>query len=180
MCLVIDANTIGKVFDRRNADHERFKPVAIWVTSGDGSVIYGGTKYLKELGRGKYLGLYTELFNARRAVRIDTKAVDTRAATVKSKVKDKAFNDAHIVALVGLSRCCLVCTDDIESLPYLKRKDLYPDGVKVPHIYRHPNDSKHCCAQMVVEICPRRIAASRRGRKPKQRPRVNILNATGA
>jgi hypothetical protein len=174
MCLVIDANTIGKVFDRRNADHARFKPVCSWVTSGDGSVIYGGTKYLEELGKGRYLGLYTELLRVRRAVRIDTKAVDDRSVLVKAKVTDKAFNDEHIVALVGLSRCCLVCTDDIKSLPYLRRKDLYPDGVKAPNIYRQPKDSKHCCGRMIVEACPHRMTPPRRGKKPKNRPKVEI------
>jgi len=174
MCLVIDANTIGKVFDSRNADHSRFKPVARWVTHGHGSVIYGGAKYLAELGKGKYLGLYVELLKNGRAVRIDRKSVDDRAVLLKAKIKDKKFNDEHIVALVGLSKCRLVCTDDIESLPYLKRKELYPQGVRVPYIYRNPADSKHCCTQMIVEICKQRSATSRRDRKPKQRPPVKM------
>lgn len=132
MCLIIDANTIGKVFDPNNVEHSRFAPVSIWVVSGSGSVIYGGTKYLKELGKGKYLGLFTELLKARRAVVIDRKAVDDLASALKAQVPDKDFDDEHIVALVVLSRACLVCTDDKKSIPYLKRRDLYPPGVQVP------------------------------------------------
>ena len=51
MCLVIDANSIGKVFDKRNAAHGRFKPVYLWVMNGDGSVIFGGSRYLKRVRR---------------------------------------------------------------------------------------------------------------------------------
>jgi hypothetical protein len=175
MCLVIDANVIGKVFNQRNAEHKRFSPVALWVTTGTGSVIYGGTKYLKEFGEGKYLGLFAELLKASRAVRVETKAVDDRALELKAKVPEEEFDDEHIVALVGLSKCCLVCTDDLVSPPYLRRKDLYPPGVKTPYIYRSLADKKHCCVRLIVEICPRRVAPSRREKKPRARPSVEIL-----
>jgi hypothetical protein len=174
MCLVIDANTIGKVFDRHSKDHKRFRPVALWVASGDGSVIFGGTKYLKELGEGKYLALFKELLGARRAVRMDTKAVDDRAEMLRVSVPDEDFDDEHIVALVGLSKCCLVCTDDIRSLPYLRRRDLYPPGVDVPYIYRALAHKKHCCSRLIVGVCPKRVARSRRGKKPKSRPNVEL------
>jgi hypothetical protein len=174
MCVIIDANTIGKVFDLRNADHKRFSPVAAWVTTGTGSVVYGGTKYLKELGGGRYLDLFSQLAKAGRAVCINTKAVDDRARELKARVPDKEFDDEHLVALVGLSKCCLVCTDDVRALPYLKRKDLYPPGVRVPFIFRSPADKKHCCDRFIVEVCPKRAMPSRRRKKPRSRPPVDI------
>jgi len=172
MCVVIDANVIGKVFDRRNAEHARFRPIATWVTTGNGSVIYGGTKYMKELGEGKFLALFTELSKVRRAIMVSAMAVDDRARVLKELVPDKDFDDEHIVAIIGVSRCCLVCTDDVRALPYLKRKDLYPDGVKIPHIYRSLADKRHCCNRLIVEICPNRSVPVRRGKKPKSRPKV--------
>lgn len=174
MCLVIDSNTVAMVFDRRNAEHKRFKPVEQWVTKGTGSVIFGGTKYLEELGEGRYLGLFKELLEARRAVRIDAKAVDEQAKKLKALIPDKAFNDEHIVALVGLSRCCLVCTDDKRSLPYLRRRELYPPGVNVPNIYRALAHKKHCCSRLVVGVCPKRTTQSKRGKKLKQKSRPNV------
>lgn len=174
MCLVIDANTISKVFDPRNVEHKRFKPVASWVTSGLGSIIYGGTKYMKELGEGKYLQLFLELLRARRAVRMDTKAVDDLALKLKAAVPDEDFDDEHIVALVGISRCCLVCTDDARSIPYLRPRNLYPPGAKPPHIYRSLSDKKHLHSRFIVEVCPKRTALSRRGKKPKSRAIVDI------
>jgi hypothetical protein len=174
MCVVIDANVIGKVFDPHSAEHPRFKPIALWVTTGNGSIIYGGTKYKKELGEGRYLTLFKELGTARRAVVLDAKDVDDRARLLKKLVPEKAFNDEHLIALVGISRCCLVCTDDIDFLPYLKRKDLYPSGVRVPYVYRSIADRKHCCDRLIVEICPKRIMSLRDRKKPKARPKVEI------
>jgi hypothetical protein len=171
MCLVIDQNVISKVFDSRNAEHKRFHPVQVWVMTGTGSVIYGGTKYIKELGKGKYLGLFAELLKARRAIRVDTKSVDDRALVLKLMVPEKEFNDEHIIAVVGISRCCLVCTDDKRSIPYLKRKDLYPPGVHVPRVYRSLADKRHCCAR---KRCPQRPMPRRRGKKPKSRPKLDV------
>jgi hypothetical protein len=174
MCLVIDTCVIGKVFDPNNAQHERFKPVMLWVMEGTGSVIYGGTKYLKELGDGRYLSLFKELRTAQRAVSVDTEAVDARATKLKLMVPDEAFDDEHIVALVGISKCCLLCTDDVVALPYIKRKDLYPPGVKVPHIYRTLADKRHCCTKLLVAICPERPTTERWEKKRKSRPKVHV------
>lgn len=169
MCLVIDVNVISKVFNRRNVEHGRFEPVQVWVMAGTGSVIYGGSKYLKELGDGKYLSLFIELTKARRAIRVDKKAVDRRALEVKAKVLEEDFDDEHIVALVGVSKCCLVCTDDKRSVPYLRRRDLYPPGVKVPYIYRSLADKIHCC---IRKTCPQKSTRRRWEKKPKARPKL--------
>jgi len=174
MCVVIDANVIGKVFDPYSAEHARFRPIALWVTRGSGSVIYGGSKYKKELGGGRYLNLFKELGTARRAVLVGTRDVDERARVLKKLVPEAKFNDEHIVALVGISKCCLVCTDDLECLPYLRRKDLYPDGVRVPRVYRSIADKKHCRGGLVVGMCPKRVISLRHRKKPRARPKVTI------
>ena len=62
-----------------------------------------------------------------RLVRIPDDAVDALAAELKKRVPQKEFNDEHIVALVALSKCCVVCTDDKRAIQFLKRKD--PKGV---------------------------------------------------
>jgi hypothetical protein len=174
MCVVIDANVIGKVFDPYSTEHHRFRPVALWVTTGNGSVIYGGTKYMKELGEGRYLALFKELGTARRAVVVGTKDVDDRAQVLKELVPEAKFDDEHLIALVGISKCCLVCTDDLKCLPYLRRRDLYPDGVRIPHVYRSIADRRHCCDRLIVGICPKRVVSLRHRKKPKARPKVAI------
>ena len=172
---MIDVNTLSKVFDSSNSEHARFKPVATWVTVGAGSVIWGGSAYIRELGNGRYLRFFGELTKANRAVRMDTLAVDDRARKLKARVPEREFDDPHIVALVGIARCCLVCTDDTKSLPYLRRRDLYPDGVRVPRIYRSLSDAKHCSNRLIVSACPKRIAIHPGGKKPKARPTVEIM-----
>jgi hypothetical protein len=176
MCLVIDASAMSRVFDNRNAEHHIFKPVAAWVLTGNGSVIYGGTKYLQELGYGKYLALFQRLRKAKRAVLVDRKSVDDRAAALKIMVPEKNFNDPHIVALVGISRCCVVCTSDDKALPYIRRRELYPDGVRVPFVYNTLAAKKHCCNRHLVDICPKR-AIAKRGKKPKSRPSVKLVGS---
>ncbi len=175
MCIVIDANTLSKVFDQTNAQHSRFKPVFRWVMSGNGSVVYGGTKYIKELGRGRYASLFVELVKIRRAVEIPKKAVDDRAAELKRLVPDDDFDDEHIVALIGISGCRLVCTGDKRSLPYLRRRDLYPQGVRIPTVYRSQVDQRHCCDGLIADICPKRILRSRQRKKPKARPKIELM-----
>lgn len=134
---------------------------------------------LKELGEGRYLSLFTELVKANRAVKIDTRSVDDRESELRAKVRDEAFDDPHILALVGVSRCCLVCTDDVRMLPYLKRKDLYPPGVKVPRTYRSLADRKHCCTKTMVEVCPPRASApTQRRKKAKSRPKLDTDDLT--
>lgn len=176
MCVIIDANVIGKVFNSRNSEHERFKPLSLWVTRGNGTVVYGGTKYIKELNKGQYLALFVELTKAGRAVNVDAQRVDDRARQIKAIVSNDDFDDEHIVALVGVSRCRLVCTDDVRSLPYLKQRRLYPTGVKVPNIYRSPSDKKHCSTKLLVGVCRDRspAMANRAGKKPKARRKVEI------
>jgi hypothetical protein len=156
MCIVIDANCFGCVFNPNVPGHERFVPVYNWVMQGwGGRLIYGGTKYKEEVSfdRGKYLGILVELERKGRLLPIQDAVVDEFAASVKSKVNDGDFDDEHIVALVAISRCCVVCTDDKRSFPFLRRADLYPKGVKPPKIYQYKRHAKLCGAEHVAKIC---------------------------
>jgi len=154
MCLVIDTCTIPKVFDQSNKEHERFAPVLKWVTQGDGRLIYGGQKYNAELRRlPRYIKIIVQLARGGRVVELPNTRVDQFAAKAKAKVADRAFNDEHLVALVAISKCHVICTDDEAAHPYLKRPDLYPSKVKPPKIYRHASHRTLCCGHHIVEIC---------------------------
>jgi hypothetical protein len=154
MCLIIDVNCIPKVFGTQNQEHARFLPVLCWVMNRNGSVIYGGTKYKKELGlMSRYLGIVAELNRMGKLVLIPDDKVDGRAAELKLKVPDNAFDDEHIVAIAGVSKCCVVCSDDESSYPFVKRRDLYPKGVKPPKIYNKLRHAKLCCDRHIVDVC---------------------------
>lgn len=156
MCLVIDANCFGLVFDSKVKEHAKFVPVYRWIMDGRGRMIYGGTKYNTELRDGGMLGVVAELSRKSKTVQIPNTAVDSIAATLKIKFPDVAFNDEHIVALVIASRCRVVCTNDNLAISYLKRPDVFSDhqGVERPKIFRgHKDHVKLCCDQHVVAIC---------------------------
>jgi len=156
MCLVIDTCCLALVFEGDNKKHDKFIPVLKWITEGKGRMIYGGTKYDKELGKTiKILRIVGELRRASRAIHLEAAQVDPIANALKAKCPEPEFDDEHIVALVLASRCCVVCTDDKTAMHYLGRVDLFRDhGVARPKIYKgHKDHRKLCCDKHVVGIC---------------------------
>ncbi len=153
MCLVIDANCFGLVFGKK---HKEFAPVWNWIYEGRGRMIYGGTKYNKELKDWGMLGLVSELSKKRKTVQIPTATVDPIAAALKAKFPEAQFDDEHIVALVIASHCRVVCTNDNPAISYLKRPDVFSDhqGVGCPKIFRgRKAHIKLCCDKHIVAVC---------------------------
>ena len=152
MCLVIDANCFRLVFTNKKTG---FTPVSDWIYKGKGRMIYGGTKYNRELVDGGMLGLLKELSNLRKTVQISNSEVDAIAVKLKAKFPEPKFDDEHIVALVIASRCCVVCSNDQTAIAYLKRTDVFSDsGVKRPKIFRgRKTHTKMCCDAHIVDVC---------------------------
>lgn len=157
MCIVIDTCCLAMVFDGKNKKHAQFAPVLEWIND-QGYLIYGGTKYNRELSNApKYLPYIVELSRRRRTIQIPNNAVDPIAADLKNRIPDPEFNDEHIAALVIASRCCVVCTTDDAAIAYLKRVELFkPAGIARPKIYK--GDKRHrdlCCAKHIAGLCRR-------------------------
>jgi hypothetical protein len=152
MCLVIDACCLSKVFNTNNREHPNFIPVYKWVRLGRGRMIYGGTKYLKELQEvAGLLGLFTELEKQGRVEILPRGCVDTTANEIKGRVNDSQFNDEHLIAIVIVARCRVVCTDDGRAMPFIKRADLYRKyRLKRPSIYRSAKHEDMCCDKNIV------------------------------
>lgn len=157
MCVIVDTNCFSSVFNKSAKDHKRFAPVYDWLMYGKGGrLVYGGTKYKKEINfkTEHYKTLLREIERKGRLVPLSDADVDALAATVKEQVSDAAFNDEHLVAIVGISKCCVVVTLDKEADQFLKRRDLYPQGVKPPKIYRNSRNKKLCnCERHIAAIC---------------------------
>lgn len=139
--IIIDTNIFSAVFNQQDQKHPMFKSIyeLIYSTPKLRSVlVYGGTTYLKEMGygrNGQYLRVILELNKKGRARNIETGLVDARELVIKKLCSDKDFDDPHIVALSVLSKCPMICTDDARSNAYLKQKEFYDKGCKVPIIY---------------------------------------------
>jgi hypothetical protein len=153
MCLLIDACCIPKVFDQKNSCHADYEPILDWITHGDGRMVYGGTKYGTELRElAKYLRIISELQRKGRAFVLPQSDVDTIANGLRAQIADPEFNDEHLVAIVIVSRCCVVCTEDTTAISYLKRRAFYLNhGMKKPKIYHSHRNRNLCCRRNVTE-----------------------------
>jgi hypothetical protein len=143
MCLVIDANTFNSVFDKTASDHRDFEPVFKWIYTGKGKAVFGGTKYRRELSSApRYLKIFNELGRLRKTVEVDGKAVDACEKRINKSHVHRDLDDGHIIAIVSVSRCRIVCSNDRRAFPFLKMQRLYPRGVDVPKIFS--GKKNHC------------------------------------
>lgn len=155
MCVIVDTCCIPLVFDVKALDHARFAPLFAWIKSPHGRLIFGGTKYNRELrGMTKFLKLFLEYSKQGKLVRLEDSEVDDFASKAKSLVTSKAFNDEHLVGMVAVSRCRVVCTDDKEAIPFITRQDLYEAvPMRPPKIYNRRSHRHLCNPKNVVSLC---------------------------
>jgi len=158
MCIVIDACALSHVFKVSDAKHPDFEPVKNWIQEGDGKVVFGGTKYIKEMQLAGYRKLFVELKKQHNVVIIDKAAVDAEEVRVKDLYSHRDFDDAHLIAIIRCSRCRLVCTSENRAIPFLKNQvpniDFYEKKAKPPRIYKNKRHCHHLlCNQFIAAIC---------------------------
>jgi len=151
--IVLDTNSFSSVFDPNSSDNAEFCHVLHWVMKQKRACfVYGGTKYKCELGKMiKYLRIVNEFQKAGKFVEINTQPIDNYANQLKEICTDVAFDDEHIVAILNVSGCKLVCTKDTSSMQYIKRKDFYSDH-KAPRIYSSAKNRDLLTAANIVEL----------------------------
>lgn len=157
MCLVIDMNAISVVFNPNSKNHDKFKPVLEWIVSGKGKMVCGGTKYWEELSTvRKYLRLFNELNKAGKVVKVDDASVDIKMDELMGLCNDSDFDDPHIVALLIVSKCKVVTSEDSRSYPYIKRREWYSKSKDIPKIYKKSSFSVASTIlsdKNIAEIC---------------------------
>lgn len=143
MCIVIDINALAMVFDEKNARHAEYTPIKQWIEEGNGFLIFGGTKYKAELAKtGRYMRLLRQMRDGGKAIAIKDSAVDALEEIVQQKTTGTQCDDQHIVALLGASRCKLLCSFDSRSFDFIKDFNLYPKGVPRVKIYTSARNKK--------------------------------------
>lgn len=137
MCVLIDPGCISKVFNTEDSQHEDFEPVLKWIRDRRGRIVFGGSKYITELKNvRKYWRIVVELDKARSVNWLPNQIVDEVAEKLKEIESGSGFDDEHLVAIVRVSGCTVVCTADMNATQYLKKKELYTrSGVRAPRIY---------------------------------------------
>ncbi|MDQ7959563.1 hypothetical protein [Flavobacterium lindanitolerans] len=151
MCIIIDTNTLALVFDKTTTGHDEFKPVFDWIFNDKGKVVYGGTKYKYELK--KYLSFFNELRRANKAVYIDDEKVDGAELTASKMIEDKDFDDQHIVGLLIVSKCKLICSHDKRAYPFFKHDLFFTPANKKPKIYSGKRNHDLLADRNIAEIC---------------------------
>lgn len=157
MCIIIDTNVFGDVFNKESKSYLEFEPVINWISHGKGKIVYGGTKYKNELGCAKkYLKILVEFEKMNKVVRVDDEKVDAREREIKKEHRHGDFNDEHIIAIVIVSGCLLVCTKDSSALPFIKDPLFYPKHCKRPKIYSGKHNKKLLADCNIAPICKER------------------------
>ena len=154
MCIIIDSCCFASVFEKRALDHSDFRPVLEWVVAGKGKIVYGGTKYRRELKRAKkYIFFIGELKRAGKTVELPSQIVDEIENETKQKISHRNFDDQHIVAMIIVSKCRLICTKDKRANPFIKEPSLYPKKFKVPKLYCSSRNANLLRDDYIIEIC---------------------------
>ena len=138
MCFVLDTNSFHCVFDRRSRNHGDFAPLLDWLFgNARTALVIGGSRYRRELGRlARYHQILVELKRHRKVAEVRDDVVDAEEGRLTAEVSDRAFNDAHMVALLCASGCLLFASQDRRADRFVKMRRLYPKGQQRPSIYR--------------------------------------------
>lgn len=155
MCIVIDMNTLPSVLNSSVSDHREFQPIVDWLGATKAQIVYGGTSYKKELRKmPRYYGYLLEMRRAGKVHEADEAKVDRlQQAIAQTNAGHRNFNDQAIVAIVIVSRCRLVCSNDKKSFPFLTSPTLYPRGIQRPKIYSGSRNVKLLYHRHIVGQC---------------------------
>ena len=124
MCGILDANTAGLVFGKKNMDPEIESPSMQfynWLNMGRGSLVAGG-KLLLELDRVSMFAAWRKQAMLSGRIRILNKnEVDREVAQIEKKCRS---DDSHVVAVARLSGARLLYSHDGDLQQDFKDKDL--------------------------------------------------------
>lgn len=136
MSIVVDPPAFVPMFKSSDSEYLKFSPVRDWVTKGPGKFVMGGTQYKTELLAVKsILSLLNELEKRGKIIRQSDSDVDADVLRVKAIEPAKDFDDPHIVALIRVSGCKLICIRDPRAHKFLRASYLYDSPRDRPKLY---------------------------------------------
>jgi len=152
MCIVIDTNVLANVFKESSANHAQFKPVRDWIIDGKGKIVFGGTKYMNEI-QDKYRKIFLELKKAGKAVHVKTASVDSEQQTVTRLITHPDFDDPHLVGLLRVSGCKLICSLDSRAFPFFRHSVFFSSAANRPKIYSTLSNARLLCDRNIADLC---------------------------
>jgi len=154
MCIVVDTNNIARVFNPKNSEHQEFIPVFDWILKGSGKLVIGGSTFEKEIVLNKwFLPFLGELSRKGKVLRVATEKVDHLRDKIIEETEDhRDFDDQHIVSLLAISGCKLICSSDVRAYPYFTKSDFYNNGHR-PKIYSSSRNKDLLIDHNICEQC---------------------------
>lgn len=151
MCIIIDTNRIPQVFNTNCPSHCGFIDLHDWIFQKEGKLVYGGTTYNKELKKLKrsYHTVFIELGRKRKLKILNDVDVDAW----DKKIKKEFTGDTHILAIICVSRCSFVCSNDKGLIDLLKKFSDYPPGTPKFKIFRDKRDKNLLIKKNLYSIC---------------------------
>ncbi|MGJ0483951.1 MAG: hypothetical protein ACR65R_05370 [Methylomicrobium sp.] len=152
--MIFDTNAFGPFFDKKNTIHGEFRPALEWVLYGKGKLVFGGDKYKKELKAApKYIRFFAALEKAGKIVKVNDEKVNDLEDLVRNIEPSNDFDDPHIIAIVLVSNCHIVCTGDLRAIPYIKDSRFYTNGTKKPKLYISSRNASLLSDKYISSIC---------------------------
>ncbi|MBL7728282.1 MAG: hypothetical protein JNM68_11370 [Dinghuibacter sp.] len=141
MKLLIDSNAYHKIFDPIHKQYGNFQRLRECLFFRKGVLVYGGTTFLKELEKlNKFLGISAELKKQGKLKLLSKELVDAEEKRIKKLIKDKDFDDPHLVACCILGVVEIVVTEEHRAVKYIKDKvegvKIYPAHIPPPKIFK--------------------------------------------
>lgn len=137
MCVIVDTNTFGPVFDPANEKHAEFKLVLDWVLHGKGKFVIGGSKYMGELRKARRYSRIISILKVfkDKIIKLDDAAVDKEQKRIEGVEVDPDFDDPHLPAMVIVSKCQVICSVDNRSVRFVTNPKFYPDNFVIPKFF---------------------------------------------
>jgi hypothetical protein len=134
------------MFKHDDPEHAKFLPVKNWIESGSAKLVIGGATYKKELIKLKtILGVISEYERRGRVYRAPDDAVDAEEKIVKEIEPSKDFDDPHLVALVRITGCRVICIRDPRSHRFLRAAKFYRSSKHRPKLYTREKNKTLLC-----------------------------------
>ena len=130
-----------------------------WQNCVWGEYIFEGTGKNK-----KYLKIFRLLGDKGKVVELtDCNKVDRIEKELRAKFKKNKFtNDPQIIAIITVSKCKIVCTNDGSSFEFIQNRSLYPKGISPPKIYTHRRNKNLLNNYNIAKICEPNVILTKR------------------
>lgn len=154
MCIVIDPPLFIPMFKTTDPKHTDFIDLKNWIHTGKGKLVYGGEEYQKQLNKlNSILKLIAELRKKGKVVIMDSDAVNDAAEFALQNAASTDFDDAHLIAIISVSKCRLVAVDDPRSHRFIKSKKLYLKNTRLPKLYTGARNKNILTQRNITQCC---------------------------